>query len=50
MQMTRDCSNVQWIRPSVSTVMLNPERVLLLQRADSGQWSLPSGSVETGRP
>jgi ADP-ribose pyrophosphatase YjhB (NUDIX family) len=37
------------IRPSVSAVILEPRKGLLLQqRSDGGQWGLPGGSVEIG--
>lgn len=37
------------VRPSVSAVILNDDRRLLLQqRSDGGQWGLPGGSVEVG--
>ena len=44
-----DVSKAQQIRPSVSAVILNERRELLLQRrSDNGQWGLPGGSVEIG--
>ena len=44
-----DVSKAQQIRPSVSAVVLNERRELLLQRrSDNGQWGLPGGSVEIG--
>ena len=48
MEIERDWSKVQAIRPSVSAVILRDGRVLLQQRADGGQWGLPGGSVEIG--
>jgi ADP-ribose pyrophosphatase YjhB (NUDIX family) len=37
------------VRPSVSAVILDRRRGLLLQqRSDGGQWGLPGGSVEIG--
>lgn len=42
-------SKAQQICPSVSAVILNERRELLLQRrSDNGQWGLPGGSVEIG--
>ena len=48
MQIERDWSKAQAIRPSVSAVVLHEGRLLLQQRADSGEWGLPGGSVEIG--
>lgn len=48
MEIERDWSRAQAIRPSVSAVILRRGRLLLQQRADSGQWGLPGGSVEIG--
>ena len=48
MEIERDWSKAQAIRPSVSAVVLHDGRLLLQQRADSGQWGLPGGSVEIG--
>ena len=48
MQIEADWSKAQAIRPSVSAVILHDGRLLLMQRADSGQWCLPGGSVEIG--
>ncbi len=48
MEIEPDWSRAQAIRPSVSAVILRDGRLLLAQRADSGQWNLPSGSVEIG--
>jgi len=47
-QIERDWSKAQAIRPSVSAVVLREGRLLLQQRADSGEWGLPGGSVEIG--
>jgi ADP-ribose pyrophosphatase YjhB (NUDIX family) len=47
-EIERDWSRAQAIRPSVSAVILRAGRLLLQQRADSGQWGLPGGSVEIG--
>jgi ADP-ribose pyrophosphatase YjhB (NUDIX family) len=44
----RDWSTAQAIKPSVSAVVLSEGRLLLQQRADSGEWGLPGGSVEIG--
>jgi len=44
-----DVTKATEIRPSVSAVILNDRRELLLQRrSDNGQWGLPGGSVEIG--
>ena len=48
MEIEADRSKAQTIRPSVSAVILHDNRLLLQQRADSGQWGLPGGSVEIG--
>ncbi len=48
MQIEADWSKAQAIRPSVSAVVLHDGRLLLLRRADNGQWGLPGGSVEIG--
>lgn len=49
MQIEPDVSKAKEIRPSVSAVILNERRELLLQRrSDNGQWGLPGGSVEIG--
>lgn len=48
MEIDPDRSKAQLIRPSVSAVILQDGRLLLAQRTDSGQWNLPSGSVEIG--
>ncbi|MBI3456701.1 MAG: NUDIX domain-containing protein [Candidatus Rokubacteria bacterium] len=48
MEIERDWSKAQAIRPSVSAVVVHDGRLLLMQRADSGQWGLPGGSVEIG--
>lgn len=48
MEIERDWSRAQAIRASVSAVVLHDGRLLLQQRADSGQWGLPGGSVEVG--
>lgn len=48
MEIERDWSKAQAIRSSVSAVVLREGRLLLQQRADSGQWGLPGGSVEIG--
>lgn len=48
MEIEADWSKAQVIRPSVSAVILQDGRLLLAQRADGGQWNLPSGSVEVG--
>lgn len=48
MRIEGDWSKAQGIRPSVSAVVLYSGRLLLQQRADSGEWGLPGGSVEIG--
>lgn len=48
MQIEPDWSKAQAIRPSVSAVVVRDGRLLLQQRADSGEWGLPGGSVEIG--
>lgn len=49
MQIEPDVSKAKEIRPSVSAVILNERRELLLQRrSDNGEWGLPGGSVEIG--
>ena len=48
MQIESDWSKAQAIRPSVSAVVVRDGRLLLQQRADSGEWGLPGGSVEIG--
>jgi 8-oxo-dGTP pyrophosphatase MutT (NUDIX family) len=47
-EIERDWSRVQQIRPSVSAVVGREGRVLLQQRADNGRWGLPGGSIEVG--
>ncbi len=42
MQIEPDWSKAQAIRPSVSAVVLRDGRLLLVRRADSGQWGLPA--------
>lgn len=45
----RDVARAIGIRPSVSAVIFDRRRRLLLQqRSDGGQWGLPGGSVEIG--
>ena len=49
MQIERDVSKATQIRPSVSAVILNGRREVLLQRrSDNGKLGLPGGSVEIG--
>ena len=49
MEIERDWSRAQGVRPSVSAVIWDGEgRVLLQQRSDGGHWGLPGGSVEIG--
>jgi ADP-ribose pyrophosphatase YjhB (NUDIX family) len=48
MEIEQDWTRAQAIRPSVSAVIFRDDRLLLQQRADSGQWGLPGGSVEIG--
>lgn len=48
MKVEPDWSAAQAIRASVSAVVLHEGRLLLQQRADSGEWGLPGGSVEIG--
>lgn len=48
MEIESDRTRAQTIRPSVSAIVLHDDRLLLQQRADSGQWGLPGGSVEIG--
>jgi ADP-ribose pyrophosphatase YjhB (NUDIX family) len=48
MQLESDWSRAQAIRPSVSAVVIRDGHLLLQQRADSGEWGLPGGSVEIG--
>ena len=44
-----DSARALGIRPSVSAVILDRRKGLLLQqRSDGGQWGLPGGSVEIG--
>jgi ADP-ribose pyrophosphatase YjhB (NUDIX family) len=45
----RDYDRALGVRPSVSAVIFDDRRRLLLQqRSDGGQWGLPGGSVEIG--
>lgn len=45
----RDVARAIGVRPSVSAVVFDRSRRLLLQqRSDGGQWGLPGGSVEIG--
>ena len=45
----RDVERALGVRPSVSAVIFDRRRRLLLQqRSDGGQWGLPGGSVEIG--
>jgi ADP-ribose pyrophosphatase YjhB (NUDIX family) len=45
----RDAQKALALRASVSAVIFNGKRRLLLQkRSDGGQWGLPGGSVEIG--
>jgi ADP-ribose pyrophosphatase YjhB (NUDIX family) len=45
----RDHEHALGVRPSVSAVIFDRRRRLLLQqRSDGGQWGLPGGSVEIG--
>jgi ADP-ribose pyrophosphatase YjhB (NUDIX family) len=45
----RDHERALGVRPSVSAVIFDRQRRLLLQqRSDGGQWGLPGGSVEIG--
>ncbi len=45
----RDHERAIGVRPSVSAVIFDRRRRLLLQqRSDGGQWGLPGGSVEIG--
>lgn len=45
----RDYERALGVRPSVSAVIFDRQRRLLLQqRSDGGQWGLPGGSVEIG--
>src|SRR5437762_10454498 len=45
----RDHERALGVRPSVSAVIFDGTRRLLLQkRSDGGQWGLPGGSVEIG--
>ena len=45
----RDPERALGVRPSVSAVIFDRRRRLLLQqRSDGGQWGLPGGSVEIG--
>lgn len=49
MQIEPDVSKAKEIRPSVSAVILNSQRELLLQRrSDNEEWGLPGGSMEIG--
>ena len=48
MEIERDVSRAQAVRPSVSAVIFSGDRLLLQRRADGGQWGLPGGSVEIG--
>ncbi len=49
MEIEPDVSKATQVLPSVSAVILNERREVLLQRrSDSGQWWLPGGSVEIG--
>jgi ADP-ribose pyrophosphatase YjhB (NUDIX family) len=47
-EIERDWSRAQAIRPSVSAVVREGGRLLLVQRADNGRWCLPGGSMEIG--
>src|ERR671924_2131653 len=45
----RDHERALGVRPSVSAVIFDRRRRLLLQqRSDGGQWGLPGGSIEVG--
>lgn len=45
----RDVARAIGVRPSVSAIIFDRRRRLLLQqRSDGGQWGLPGGSVEIG--
>jgi len=45
----RDHERALGVRPSVSAIIFDRRRRLLLQqRSDGGQWGLPGGSVEIG--
>jgi 8-oxo-dGTP pyrophosphatase MutT (NUDIX family) len=47
--LARDHERALGVRPSVSAVIFDRRRRLLLQqRSDGGQWGLPGGSVEVG--
>ena len=48
MEIERDWSKVQAIRPSVSAIVFHTGKILLQQRADNREWGLPGGSVEIG--
>jgi ADP-ribose pyrophosphatase YjhB (NUDIX family) len=47
-EIERDRSKVQAIRPSVSAIVFHTGKILLQQRADNREWGLPGGSVEIG--
>jgi len=47
-EIERDWSRAQAIRPSVSAIVLHAGKILLQQRADNREWGLPGGSVEIG--
>jgi ADP-ribose pyrophosphatase YjhB (NUDIX family) len=47
-EIERDWSRIEAIRPSVSAFVLHGGRLLLQQRADNGRWGLPGGSIEIG--
>jgi ADP-ribose pyrophosphatase YjhB (NUDIX family) len=47
-EIERDWSRAQAIRPSVSAFVLHGGRLLLQRRADNALWGLPGGSVEIG--
>ncbi len=48
MEIERDWSQAQAVRPSVSAIVLHDGRLLLQQRADNRRWGLPGGAVEVG--
>lgn len=45
MEIERDVSRAQAVRPSVSAVIFRGDRLLLQRRADGGQWGLPGETL-----
>lgn len=43
-----DAPKANALVPAVSGVVLDDERILLIQRSDNGKWALPGGGIEIG--